>query len=68
MNRCRLTWLRKWGAQPAQLRPHKNAMVARARRIAVKLHKVVITAIARKLVTIVNTLVKSGQNWSVQAF
>lgn len=31
-----------------------------------KPHKVVITAVARKLVTIVNALVKSGQKWSAQ--
>ena len=35
-------------------------------RAAGKPHKVIITAIARKLVTIVNALVKSGQNWTSQ--
>ena len=35
-------------------------------RAAGKPHKVVITAVARKLVTIVNALVKSGQKWSLQ--
>jgi transposase len=36
-------------------------------RAAGKPHKVVITAVARKLVTIVNALIKSGHEWSVQA-
>ena len=35
-------------------------------RAAGKPHKVVITAVARKLVTIVNALIKSGRKWSVQ--
>jgi transposase len=35
-------------------------------RTAGKPHKVVIIAVARKLVTIVNALVKSGQNWTPQ--
>ena len=35
-------------------------------RTAGKPHKVVITAVARKLVTIVNALCKSRQNWAVQ--
>lgn len=32
-----------------------------------KPHKVVITTVARKLVTIANALIKSGQKWSAQA-
>jgi len=36
-------------------------------RAAGKPHKVVITAVARKLVTIVNALCKSRQNWVIQA-
>ncbi|MCV6609841.1 MAG: IS110 family transposase, partial [Amphritea sp.] len=35
-------------------------------RAAGKPHKVVITAVARKLTTIANALVKSGQNWTSQ--
>lgn len=35
-------------------------------RAAGKPHKVVITAVARKLTTIANALVKSGQKWSAQ--
>lgn len=35
-------------------------------RAAGKPHKVVVTAVARKLVTIANALVKSGQNWTPQ--
>ena len=35
-------------------------------RAAGKPHKVVITAVARKLITIVNALVKSDQKWSAQ--
>jgi transposase len=31
-----------------------------------KPHKVVITAVARKLVTIVNALIKAGDKWSPQ--
>uniref|UniRef100_UPI00355C4B4E transposase n=1 Tax=Ruegeria jejuensis TaxID=3233338 RepID=UPI00355C4B4E len=40
MNRGRLTWLRTWGAQLAQRRGRKIAMVALARRIAVILHRI----------------------------
>ncbi len=36
-------------------------------RAAGKPHKVVITAVARKLVTIANALIKSGQKWNAQA-
>jgi transposase len=35
-------------------------------RAAGKPHKVVITAVARKLVTIVNALCKSRQKWNAQ--
>lgn len=38
--RCRSTWLRTWGAQVAQRRGSKIAMVALARRIAVILHRI----------------------------
>ncbi|WP_368075902.1 transposase [Leisingera sp. NJS201] len=40
MNRGRSTGLRKWGAQLAQRRGRKCAMVALARRIAVILHRI----------------------------
>lgn len=40
MNRGRSTWLRTWGAQLAQRRGNKIAMVALARRIAVILHRI----------------------------
>jgi transposase len=40
MNRGRSTWLRTWGAQLAQRRGHKIAMVAITRRIAVILHRI----------------------------
>ena len=40
MNRGRSTWLRTWGAQIAQRRGRKIAMVALARRIAVILHRI----------------------------
>jgi len=40
MNRGRSTWLRTWGAQIAQRRGRKIAMVALARRIAVILHQI----------------------------
>lgn len=40
MNRGRSTWLRTWGAQIAQRRGSKIAMVALARRIAVILHRI----------------------------
>ncbi|MBM7068498.1 IS110 family transposase [Actibacterium sp. 188UL27-1] len=40
MNRGRSTWLRTWGAQLAQQRGRKVAMVALARRIAVILHRI----------------------------
>ncbi|MEW9922496.1 IS110 family transposase, partial [Marimonas sp. MJW-29] len=35
-------------------------------RDAGKPHKVIVIAVARKLVTIVNALIKSGQKWSAQ--
>lgn len=37
-------------------------------RQAGKPYKVVITAVARKLFTVVNALVKSGHKWADQAF
>lgn len=40
MNRGRSTWLRTWGAQLAQRRGRKIAMLALARRIAVILHRI----------------------------
>jgi len=40
MNRGQSTWLRTWGAQLAQRRGRKIAMVALARRIAVILHRI----------------------------
>lgn len=40
MNLGRSTWLRTWGAQLAQRRGRKIAMVALARRIAVILHRI----------------------------
>lgn len=40
MNRGRSTWLRTWGAQLAQSRGRKIAMVALARLIAVVLHRI----------------------------
>lgn len=40
MNRGRSTWLRTWGAQLAQRRGRKCAMVALARRIAIILHRI----------------------------
>jgi transposase len=40
MNRGRSTWPRTWGAQLAQRRGRKIAMVALARRIAVILHRI----------------------------
>ena len=40
MNRGRSTWLRTWGAQLAQRRGRKVAMIALARRIAVILHRI----------------------------
>ena len=39
MNRGRATWLRTWGAQVAERRGRKKAMVALARRISVILHR-----------------------------
>lgn len=55
--------------QAALVASHHNPVLktfADRLRNAGKPHKVVITAVARKLVTIVNALVKSGQNWSAQ--
>lgn len=56
--------------QAALVASHHNPALktfAERLRAAGKPHKVVITAVARKLVTIVNALIKSGQKWSVQA-
>jgi len=55
--------------QAALVASHHNPVLkvfAKRLRTAGKPHKVVITAVARKLVTIVNALVKSGQKWSIQ--
>lgn len=55
--------------QAALVASHHNPVLktfAKRLRTAGKPHKVVITAVARKLVTIVNALVKSGQKWSLQ--
>ena len=55
--------------QAALVASHHNPVLkdfADRLRTAGKPHKVVITAVARKLVTIVNALVKSGQKWSPQ--
>ena len=55
--------------QAALVASHHNPVLkvfADRLREAGKPHKVVITAVARKLVTIVNALVKSGQKWHSQ--
>ena len=55
--------------QAALVASHHNPVLkvfAGRLRAAGKPHKVVITAVARKLVTIVNALIKSGQNWSTK--
>mgnify|MGYP001796168649 CR=1 FL=1 len=55
--------------QAALVASHHNKVLktfADRLRAAGKPHKVIITAVARKLVTIVNALVKSGQKWSLQ--
>lgn len=55
--------------QAALVASHHNTVLktfADRLRAAGKPHKVIITAVARKLVTIVNALVKSGQNWAAQ--
>ena len=55
--------------QAALVASHHNPMLkafASRLRAAGKPHKVIITAVARKLVTIVNALVKSGQKWTNQ--
>lgn len=55
--------------QAALVASHHNPVLklfADRLRDAGKPHKVVITAVARKLVTIVNALIKSGQNWRSQ--
>jgi transposase len=55
--------------QAALVASHHNPILktfADRLRAAGKSHKVVITAFTRKLVTIVNTLIKSGQKWSIQ--
>ena len=57
--------------QAALVASHHNPVLktfADRLRAAGKPHKVVITAVARKLVTIVNALVKSRQKWAVQEF
>ena len=56
--------------QAALVASHHNPVLkpfADRLRAAGKPHKVVITAVARKLVTIVNALCKSRQNWTVPA-
>ena len=56
--------------QAALVASHHNPLLKNfADRLlaAGKPHKVVITAVARKLVTILNALIKSGQKWSPQA-
>jgi transposase len=55
--------------QAALVASHHNPVLksfADRLRAAGKPHKVVITAVARKLTTIANALVKSGQNWTSQ--
>lgn len=55
--------------QAALVASHHNPVLkvfADRLRNAGKPHKVVIVAVARKLITIVNALVKSGQNWTPQ--
>ena len=55
--------------QAALVASHHNPILkifADRLRDAGKPHKVIITAVARKLVTIVNALIKSGQKWSAQ--
>lgn len=56
--------------QAALVASHHNPILktfANRLRAAGKPHKVVITAVARKLVTIVNALCKSSQKWAVPA-
>lgn len=56
--------------QAALVASHHNPVLktfADRLRSAGKPHKVVITAVARKLITILNALCKSRQNWTVQA-
>jgi transposase len=53
--------------QAALVAAHHNAIMkafADRLRKAGKPHKVIITAVARKLVTIANALCKSGQKWT----
>ena len=55
--------------QAALVASHHNPVLkifADRLRAAGKPHKVVITAVARKLITIANALVKSGQHWASQ--
>lgn len=55
--------------QAALVASHHNPVLktfADRLRDAGKPHKVIVTAVARKLVTIVNALIKSGQKWSAQ--
>lgn len=56
--------------QAALVASHHNPVLktfADRLRASGKPHKVVITAVARKLTTIANALVKSGQNWTSQS-
>ena len=56
--------------QAARVASHHNPTLKRFAdrlRAAGKPHKVVITAVARKRVTIVNARIKSDHEWSVQA-
>ena len=55
--------------QAALVASHHNPVLkvfAKRLRAVGKPHKVVITAVARKLVTIVNALIKANQEWSAQ--
>ena len=55
------------GSHPYTVRGHHNPSLkffADRLRKAGKPHKVIITAVARKLVTIANTLCKSRQKWT----
>lgn len=55
--------------QAALVTSHHNPVLkifANRLRVAGKPHKVIITSVARKLITIVNALVKSRQKWSSQ--
>ena len=55
--------------QAALVAAHHNSVLkifADRLRAAGKPHKVVITAVARKLVTIANAMCKSRQNWAAK--